>query len=350
MAGLQPPAQVPDEVQASGDMSRKVNMGNAPNAVIDSIAEVHTKFLEYANIIARGGRLAPQFGDSLFYKEIFGQSRPCLIESDGGPPIEWSEVLDASLVPEDFQVQANGMYRCRVRGSWIEVSELNFIQIQTCPTEHSLRLLQDLSDEQLETRVRLKLSCILHHTTCHLRLFMDAVNHAIRALDIPSTTHTNVDTDAVGPMPAPDDFSVHPWVSRRDSSGHLDDLESSGSDIPHDANPQELSQTTGTVQNEFETTSEIQEEPRDESVSSQSGNRPQPTRARYSRMELEQAPAFLNHLVSTNPTGEEVEEQYYRKFRVSRTTRGIFGKFSTKGGWAIIQAHNQANRQQDMSS
>jgi hypothetical protein len=160
-------------MQASGGMSREADMGFAPYSVQHGIAEAYTKFTEYAEIIARGGRLAPQFGDSLFYVVVFGQPRPHLIEGDGSAPIEWPDVLRASPGPEDFQVQANGMYRCRIRGSWIEVSEANFIKIQTCPTEHSLQPLQDLSDEQKETRVRLQLSTHLHHTgfTLHLCKF-----------------------------------------------------------------------------------------------------------------------------------------------------------------------------------
>jgi hypothetical protein len=51
---------------------------------------------------------------------------------------------------------------------------------------------------------------------------------------------------------------------------------------------QQLSQSTGTVQNEPRTASQAQKRPHDQSVSSESGNKPRTTYYRYSQLEEEQ--------------------------------------------------------------
>ncbi|CAG8895599.1 unnamed protein product [Penicillium egyptiacum] len=197
MAGRHPLTQVPDLVGASGNPSREADMALSPYpALLHDVAEAYEKFAGYANIIAKGGPLAPQFGDSLFYSEvertaarIFGEPRPRLVEGDSNTLIEWTDVLRELLTPGDFQRQANGMYRCRVRGSLIEVSEANYIEILTGVTERLLQPLQNLSDEQKETRVRLKLSAYLHQTHQTLLQFATAVQTSIDALNTPPTIH-----------------------------------------------------------------------------------------------------------------------------------------------------------------
>ncbi|KAJ6178509.1 hypothetical protein N7519_008970 [Penicillium mononematosum] len=86
--------------------------------------------------------------------------------------------------------------------------------------------------------------------------------------------NANVDTEPLGPTSAPDTGSMHPWLSSLDTPGNLDDdAESFGSDIPYEGKSQELSQSTGTVQNGPGMTSQAPKRHRDESVSSKPGNK-----------------------------------------------------------------------------
>ena len=172
MNGHRHPTQVPDEVAKPGFLSGETDRTLSPYVAMQrDLDEAYRKYLGYAEVIGQDDLLAPLLGDSIFYPEaertatrIFGEPRPRLVEGDFQAPIEWTDVLRELLTPGDFQRQENGMFLCSVRGSLIEVSEANCIEILTGVTERLLQPLQNLSDEQKETRVRLKLFTHLHET------------------------------------------------------------------------------------------------------------------------------------------------------------------------------------------
>lgn len=167
-----PPTQVSDQVAAPSFLSGETDsMLSSYVALQSDLDEAYRKYLGYADIIGRGDLMAPLLGDSIFYPEvertaarIFGEPRPRLVQGNVQAPIEWTDVLRESLTPGDFQRQENGMFLCRVRGSLIEVSEASYLEILTGVTERLLQPLQNLSDEQKETRARLKLGAYLHQT------------------------------------------------------------------------------------------------------------------------------------------------------------------------------------------
>lgn len=131
----------------------------------------YTQFAAYANLIAGGGRLAPTLWESLSHYEvertaarILGAPHPRMLQDNLQRRITWTDVLHEGLTPTDFQRQPNGMYRCRVRGTLIEISKSSYIEILTGVTERLVQPLQTLSDEQEEYRVRLKLAAYLQDT------------------------------------------------------------------------------------------------------------------------------------------------------------------------------------------
>ncbi|KAI3117680.1 hypothetical protein CBS147330_9347 [Penicillium roqueforti] len=192
-----PPTQVSDQVAAPSFLSGETDsMLSSYVALQSDLDEAYRKYLGYADIIGRGDLMAPLLGDSIFYPEvertaarIFGEPRPRLVQGNVQAPIEWTDVLRESLTPGDFQRQENGMFLCRVRGSLIEVSEASYLEILTGVTERLLQPLQNLSDEQKETRARLKLGAYLHQTHESLVQFASAVRESIIALGVNPAIH-----------------------------------------------------------------------------------------------------------------------------------------------------------------
>ncbi|OQE40096.1 hypothetical protein PENCOP_c006G00870 [Penicillium coprophilum] len=215
--------QGPVPGEASGVSSDETDRQLSPYPEVQrDLGEAYKKYAGYAEIIARGGPLAPQFYDSIFYSEvektvarIFGEPGPRMVGGSTQRAIEWTDVLREMLTPGDFQRQSNGMYQCCVLGSLIEVTEANYIEILTGVTERLLQPLQNLSDEQKETRVRLKLSSYLHQTHQSLVQFANAIRTSIHSLNRPAPIHVANPVSArhEGQLPTP--RSAQPRTSAR---------------------------------------------------------------------------------------------------------------------------------------
>ncbi|KAJ5164902.1 uncharacterized protein N7500_006732 [Penicillium coprophilum] len=237
--------QGPVPGRASGVSSDETDIQLSPYPEVQrDLGEAYKKYAGYAEIIARGGPLAPQFYDSIFYSEvertvarIFGEQGPHMVEGSTQRAIEWTDVLREMLTPGDFQRQPNGMYRCCVRGSLIEVTEANYIEILTGVTERLLQPLQNLSDEQKETRVRLKLSSYLHQTHQSLVQFANAVRTSIHGLNRPPPIHVANPVSArhEGQLSTP--RSARPRTSAREVI-HISDSGSDNNDTNGNPRPE----------------------------------------------------------------------------------------------------------------
>ncbi|KAJ5512790.1 hypothetical protein N7463_002342 [Penicillium fimorum] len=218
---------------ASGVSSSEINMTLSPYAELQhDLGEAYRKYKGYADIIAEGGPLAPQFYDSIFCSEVektaarsFGQPRPHMVGGNTQKPIEWTDVLREMLTPGDFQRQPNGMYRCCIRGSLIEITEANYTEILTGVTERLLQPLQNLSSAQKETRVRLKLGSDLYQTHHKLVQFANAVRTSLQALNSPPPIHvanpssTGHEAQPPTPLSAPPKTSGREVIYISDSEG-----------------------------------------------------------------------------------------------------------------------------------
>ncbi|KAJ5360150.1 hypothetical protein N7517_009341 [Penicillium concentricum] len=314
---------------ASGVSSGETNMTISPYPELQhDLGEVYRKYKQYAEIITEGVPLAPLFYDSIFCSEvektaarIFGQPRPRMVGGDTQNPIEWTDVLREMLTPRDFQRQPNGMYLCCVRGSLIEITEANYIEILTGVTERLLQPLQNLSDEQKETRVRLKLSSNLHQTHHNLVQFANTIRASIEALN----GSPSIDVANSGPT-GHEVQPPTPLVKTEDAS-----------------------HATGTAaDNEHAEGSRGSKRPPPESYYSEEWSKPHPGR-RYSQLEEEEGPEFVKSLVDKGSTTTEVEEEYAHIFGVTRTAGAIFKKFKIKGTWALLKPLREAKKQKTMS-
>ncbi|KAJ5836351.1 hypothetical protein N7447_002377 [Penicillium robsamsonii] len=330
---------------ASGVSSGEPNMTLSPYTELQhDLGEAYKKYKGYAEIIAKGGPLAPQFYDSIFCSEVektaarsFGQPRPHMVGGNTQKPIEWTDVLRKMLTPGDFQRQPNGMYRCCVRGSLIEITEANYTEILTGVTDRLLQPLQNLSNEQKETRVRLKLGSDLHQTHHNLVQSSDSDDYVLPTDALGS--------DSTGSL-------VHPWLLNINSPDNAIDVDaqshSSGSDIPWQIKTSDASQSTDTsAENEHEARSHSSKRLRGGSFYNEEWSKTHPAR-RYSRLEEEEGPGFVKHLVNKGSTTTEVEEEYAQMFGVTRTVGAIFKKFKIKGAWALLKPLREAKKQKTM--
>jgi hypothetical protein len=165
---------------------RRITSRSSYPTFIEGLDRAYQKYVSFAETIAREEPLAPVYWDSIYQSEVekrlahtFGAPRPRMVEAST-TPIKWSDVLHASLTPTDFQRQPSGMYRCRVRGRLIDISEANYIEILTGVTERLVQPVQGLSDEQKEQKVLLKLGSDLHKA--HATLLRCMSGYAFRVL------------------------------------------------------------------------------------------------------------------------------------------------------------------------
>ncbi|KAJ5796840.1 uncharacterized protein N7518_005380 [Penicillium psychrosexuale] len=351
-----PPTQVPDQVATPGFSSGETDRMLGPYVALQSdLDEAYKKYLEYADVIGRGDRLAPLVGDSILYPEvertaarIFGEPRPRLVQGNVQVPTEWTDVLRESLTPGDFQRQENGMFLCRVRGSLIEVSDANYLEILTGVTERLLQPLQNLSDEQKETRVRLKLGAYLHQT--HDNALSIRNNHVVENTNANLNSDVNARTEPSNLTSEMNVNSITSWLRNIDTSGDVgDDAESFGSNIPWPAQSEEASRSADTAAEQYGTRYRGVKRPRTDCSSSESESKPG-AGTRYSPREEAGGPAFMKCLVDKGSTAAEIEEEYFKMFEVSRSASGLCKKFEIRGTWGMLKSHREAKMQRTMSS
>jgi hypothetical protein len=167
-----PAPEQADPAGAAGAPSRRPL--SSFDALFIDLLEAYRKYREFAEAIYTGDELFSLFQDDSLWSAdidrltmlIFGEPHPRVVGDQDNiqGPIEWTDVLGARLTQEDFQCQPNGMFQCRVRGVLIEIRPASYYEILSGVAERLLQPLQGLSDEERETRVRMKLRVDLLRT------------------------------------------------------------------------------------------------------------------------------------------------------------------------------------------
>ncbi|KAJ5199357.1 hypothetical protein N7472_004561 [Penicillium cf. griseofulvum] len=266
---------VPQEADPAGAAGVPSGMPlSSFDSLQDDLVEAYRKYFEYAELISTGHNLAPQFADDSLWSSdiqrmaarIFGEPRPRVVEAEDTVRtlIEWTDVLGAMLTVGDFERQPNGMYHCRVRGVLIEVTMDTYFEILTGVTDRLLQPLQGLSDEQKETRVRLKLRANLVQTYYNLFTFSHSVMGSIEDLDSPQFVHTGAQAN-----PAPEEVEIPTTASVTsvlNNPNSQDYSEDSSSDSEETQNP--AVKEGSPAAKEEQVNSELSDIPRHESVNS----------------------------------------------------------------------------------
>ncbi|KAJ5794774.1 hypothetical protein N7457_001373 [Penicillium paradoxum] len=354
----------------------------------------------YAPIVRKSDPLPPKFSESLFQFEVdytiserFDDPRPRLVGPETlidsiKPPLEWSDVLRERLPLVSFHPAQNGMYRCRVQGRWIEISNESRCRIMYNVLDPNA-LSRKSEDEQRQlfanyfdgTMAFIKKSSqaipydLTISTTPHLSTTPGLMASSPNIKGEPDTPGNWIATNAdnrwtalrgVGSDLNHEGHSSSGEIHRRAASPtsvhteHLpmnasllaeeDDDESDGSDLPYTV---DLIQSNPAVA-QFE------------SLRKGSGLVPHSADARrkklerrygrplkgsmYSHRELEEGKGLLIHLVACGYTGEQLGDEYDRIFRPGnpRTLRSICRRLKIPQ-WRLSvggsQRHDSAKRQ-----
>ncbi|KAG0156149.1 hypothetical protein Pdw03_6949 [Penicillium digitatum] len=309
-------------------------------ALQHDIGEAYRKSAAYAQVIANGGLLEPQLGNLLFYSEIemtaariFGQARPLMVECNIHRPIGWTNVLLQSLTSGDFKRQESGMYRCRVRGTLIEVSGVNYIEILSGVPQRLLQPLQCLLDERKEARVRFILRSYLHET--HINLLAWYLHTRWMDLSLFSIHPANPGYTGQNQPELPTQNSAQRLNSAR-SVIHISDTEET-SIQKHQNRFLEQHRLSSELESRLvDTAGEIDgiqfqgmKRPQSETRLNVSENRPR-TIKRCSQFKEDEGPAFVQSLVDGGSACAEIEEEYLQIFGVFRPASGLFKNFAPK--------------------
>ncbi|KAJ5958861.1 uncharacterized protein N7479_006011 [Penicillium vulpinum] len=401
--------EVSDPVGARGVSLTETDVNISPFITLQhKISDAYRKYTGYGEIIAKEGPLAPQFSDLISWFEmeraaarIFSEPRPRIIDGNVNESIEWTDVLREAPTPGHFQLQENGMYRCRVRGSLIELDEANYIEILAGVTEPHLQPLNMLSDEQKETRVRLKLFTYLNQTHQSLIQFANAVHTSLNLLDptppIHAASSSSTKNDGVPQLQIPGvarNDLAEPETSKVSQINHIGTpqisdetaglrlyklaIEASrmshsnnfnagsvGGNIPSSMDNTELGNTNTNANanvnskgnsnantkpsgltSEMTSHSAQSKGHQAESLPMESGSnspsRPQLRFMRYSQFEKDEGRAFLKSLIDKGSTGPEIELEYYNMFGASRSMGALLQRFKMKGSWALYPEYKKS--------
>ncbi|KXG50177.1 uncharacterized protein PGRI_061440 [Penicillium griseofulvum] len=226
-----PPPEQANPAGATGAPSRRP-LGSFDELFVD-LLEAYRRYREFAEAIYTGDDLSPLFpDDSLWLSDIyrvmmliFGEPHPRVV-GDQDPiqdTIQWTDVLSARLTPEDFQCQPNGMFQCRVRGVLIEIRATSYYDILSGVAERLLQPLQNLSGQDREVRIRMKLHVDLLRTFDTLVSFAHRVVESLMDLHRSQFVYTTTEEEVVEPRtsasanPIPNDPNSDSYNVNNDS-------------------------------------------------------------------------------------------------------------------------------------